>query len=1321
MRQKLLTTLITATPSLYAAAEAPLHHHQFSAGELHHLAVHDLNPMHGDKLHRYSLDFRHLTPSLSPLGHSLTLDLTGYGQQLKDVILPTSASNVRLPSGVKVIFIGNVAHLDLSKVQADSKLFLDLKGVIGMDQHYAANGRNAVPSFVDGVVFPANATEISVPTHVKHVSATGAKTVHLHGNSFNGIPHSLIHMPELSELNLRTVPTREATVNVSRLSNVTTLHLNPHSPAKEVRLHGEKVVELKGAHGIGHVQFTSPHVTKAAVDAVRTHTHHVEVLHPSADHAAILSHRLDLHRRGDTTAEKDAVVAAIQHMGITNVKHLKLKAAHLSYVMEKLGVSDFTGFTHLEKLEIVDAAGHYASAMLQDEVITKLHLPASIKEFYSKNSVVVKGAMESGALDSKFNAKYVDLSEATGITTLSDAAGFMPPTIRHFHLPAGLDLSVEANRTFVKSLVELTHLYLYGTSDIAGLQVGDMPISVTHLDISKSSAEAVIPAFGVNITHVTVSAAYLAADAASNKFVTFANFEGAGKTLLVNGSAANASLSTANIPNVSALDLRAVTGATGFSNALNKNVNNSLEFLFMPSEFDVTAAAGNILANPDGEVMVYFSGAYSGNQVLGASYNNAMLNFSAVTGGGLFQIPADTRELVLSSGVGGVSSGGVAATANEFDLFALTQLRTLNGLPTTAAVLRLNNSAGIAFALDLSAHNHLTELSLSASRLSSVHLPSAASGLSFGSGSSGHLNLSGITGLEVSAEHPNPIRGLGTFTKAANAIQVISLPRSMPADTHVDLSDIRSSVHMRNLHKAERVTPHAIATHLVKHTHHHGVHDRTNVALWQAYLEEMLYPTLIGGLAQTSLDLSETHFSGDEAEVQAQLNAFFTALDSLTELKGTVQNIHLRIANALNAGTLELGRTNSNAHASGLNPNLRISVHKEAGLNVFGVVDDPIAHTAEMFADTMPANLLTADAAEWQTWIETQAEKGSTHLDLTALAFEHQNELDAFFAGLDAADGAVKGSFTRIDLRFDGNYQDGAGGDEAVLGRAGAVPATGLHAALKVFTHNKALSITGAGGQATEIRTADIFNDTMPAVTDLAAVWRTWIETQAEKGSTHLDLTAVEFASQAQLDAFFAGLHAADGAVKGSFTRIDLKFAAAYGDVLIDAHDVEQLHADLKVFVEGGGALNGFDAGGGPNDEVATANIAVSDSTEFDRTRAHEWHSYIMHHLGQGHSILDLKEVTIASNPQAAALQTALASLPPHTKDRLRGIVVKLAGGNNFGGESTFNMNLTGLGLSALEYFIVDLNRTTQGGGNVTANITKPDSVNVISINPHDA
>jgi hypothetical protein len=1488
-----------------------------------------------------------------------------------------------------VIFIGDVNKLNLSKIQADStaKIQLDLHEVTGMDKPYGAEGHNTVPSSVHHVVFPENTLEISVPVTVQTVTAPKAKTVHLHGSSFSGLPSGLSHMPSLVEVDMRHVASKGADVNLSHLSNLTKVHLNPESSPAAIKLRGDKVVEMTGAHNLGHIDFTVKEVTKEAVDKARLYTKHVEVLNPLADHSLVLNHELNLSKRGDTTAEKDKVVEAIKHMGIANIKHLKLKATHLSYVMEKLEISNFAGFSTLEKLELVDAIDEYADALIGSSHITKTHLPASIKEFYSKNSVVIKGALASGALGKAFNATHLDLSEATGGASLSAGAGFIPASVHSLHLPENLDLSVAGTRTFVANLSALTHLYVYGTSSVADLQAGNVPASVTHLDVSNSSATAVLPALGAGITHVTLSAAYLAATGGANKFGTFVNFALAGtpanKILLVKGAAGGA-LTTSAIPNVGTVDLRQVTGATAFSASIDKQfANSNLAHLYLPLAFDVTAVMDILLNHGNGDVTVYVSGEYlasGGSRTMDASYGGTKLDLSAVTGGGLFRIPATVNHLTLSNGIGGISGDG-AATANVFDLKALTQLTGLTGLPVTATKFCMNNNAGTAFGLDLSAHVNLTELSLNASKVTHVHLPTTAHHLTHGGlvgDHAGHLNLSGLTGLVKTDEHPNPIRGLDIFSKAGGSIHVISLPRALPAGTHVNLSNARSTIFVRNLHKAEHVTPHATAAHLTKPTHSHGVHDRSNLHLWRAYLEERISAANLGGLAETSLDLAETPFAGDLPTTQAELDVFFAALNSMPAgaaagQKGYVQNIHVRLADSLNSGTLHLGRTSATAYAVGLKSDLRVSVHKHSGLTVHG---SGFVNTAESHTELVKPTVNAGSHVTWTSWINQQTLKGVTHLDLSDLQFANQGQLNIFFEGLGNA--TDKNKITRIDIGFDDTGTGFNGVGAAVLGHDMANgDIIGLNVNLKIFTHNKAANITGGGNAADEVQNSNI-NITLatPAITDNAAAWTAWINQQILKGSTHLNLSALEFANQAQLDELFGGLHAATGKInitridikfaagydadgfgattavlgngasvlnndlkvytitppagpitgsagagptageinngeifatlatpvvaandatwtawinqqilqglkhinlnghafanqgqldafflglhnatnKANITRIDIGFAGGYAGGAVLGNGASVLNNDLKVYthnVPGGvtvtgsagasgtaGQINtdetfatltapavtdiaatwtawinqqilqeskhidlsllefasqaqvnaffaglndathkhritrinlGLDgayatndlvvgmtssstralglnlnlqvyvdksakpavtitgAGGADANEVAVPNLHTeSAATDFDKLKSQEWHSYILHHLGQGKEILDLKEVTIASDAQATALQTALVALPSHIKDRLRGVVVKLAGGNLTNGSFATNANKLTLDLSSLpklETLFVDLNQTQDGGDNVGAEsgsgITLPASGMLIPLNPH--
>ncbi|MCP5322473.1 MAG: hypothetical protein H6492_00475 [Candidatus Paracaedibacteraceae bacterium] len=190
MRNKLLATVfaVSAAPSLHAS-EFNTFEHNFSVTELQEIKAEEFRPLIGKESSTHTLNFTNLSHLTSPtLGNSIVLDLTGYASLLKEVTLPTTATNIKVPAGTKIKFVGDIKHLNLSKIRAGNRIHLDLTAVTGMDKTYDAAGRNAIPEAANHVHFPDNAKEISVPSHVQTAIAAGAEigeiaTANVHSNS----------------------------------------------------------------------------------------------------------------------------------------------------------------------------------------------------------------------------------------------------------------------------------------------------------------------------------------------------------------------------------------------------------------------------------------------------------------------------------------------------------------------------------------------------------------------------------------------------------------------------------------------------------------------------------------------------------------------------------------------------------------------------------------------------------------------------------------------------------------------------------------------------------------------------------------------------------------------------------------------------------------------------------------------------------------------------------------------------------------------------------------------------------------------------------
>lgn len=491
-----------------------------------------------------------------------------------------------------------------------------------------------------------------------------------------------------------------------------------------------------------------------------------------------------------------------------------------------------------------------------------------------------------------------------------------------------------------------------------------------------------------------------------------------------------------------------------------------------------------------------------------------------------------------------------------------------------------------------------------------------------------------------------PITNLNAIAQKASSITVISLPRSLPAEmTKLDLSAMPTTTHVRNLHNIPTLIPHATAAQLKKTSNHHGLHadHLTNQTLWSAYLEEQLFAANVGGLAATVIDLSDVEFSSTLATAQSQVNAFFAALNLLMTEKANVENIHFKFPDALDAGTLVLGKSGPTTYASGLNADLRVSAQKHANLMLEGVGFISTSETAQLVATP----IITDVAANWTAWMNQRIAEGKTELDLSALAFSAQAEIDEFFAGLEAAANKANIKLIRLGIAAAGAYTDP---DTAALGTG----TTNLNANLHIICHGGAgVTISEAG----DIKADNIHahHATVPTATDPdgnltvidhadgvnwpldVAAWAAWINHEVANGKTHLHLgMANAFTAQNEVDAFFAGLEASPHKHRIQRIYMDLtgnmvgalKLGATSGTGTTAATG---LASNLHVFTYGKPA-NEMSAVGGAwgtlhADHIITTPIPLN-------AVATDWKNYINANIDTSNWHLDVRDVSFTTQGQ---------------------------------------------------------------------------------------
>jgi hypothetical protein len=234
---------------------------------------------------------------------------------------------------------------------------------------------------------------------------------------------------------------------------------------------------------------------------------------------------------------------------------------------------------------------------------------------------------------------------------------------------------------------------------------------------------------------------------------------------------------------------------------------------------------------------------------------------------------------------------------------------------------------------------------------------------------------------------------------------------------------------------------------------------------------------------------------------------------------------------------------------------------------------------------------------------------------------------------------------------------------------------------------------------------------------------QTKLSTFGGDGVTAIDLSAThEFASQAQLNDFFAGLDALDGtgamANKDLLQNLTLKlvagnFGAASARVgYTGSGAVTNLNANINVTVQRNGAINGaglesalVTVDHSDIDAISTADGVTVDNTDAvdvdNLSSSAEWLEYLNNTLtaaGAAYT-LDLTAVGLqlqagTSATEATALFNALQALDSTLKAKVDTIKIKLAAGNH-GADFTINPDLAGF--TSLASFIVDATDTLNG------------------------
>lgn len=945
---------------------------------------------------------------------------------------------------------------------------------------------------------------------------------------------------------------------------------------------------------------------------------------------------------GETSFTTNAT--SIQKAEVTSTTPVQSVVDALATVATSIAVQNSKAFKDSYKgsknldFSKVDFGSVDATASRIKDVITDYEIaPLATIQTMKINSDVLTAVMSKLNITnlSSFSAlKKLELIRATGV--------YQTTTLIASDLPSGLEefysSSLVVRKGTLSADLEFDKKFNAVTLDLSGLSLNGHTITIGNAFTASS------------VTHLKLNPSLLAVAATKNLIAV-----GSAKTITVSGSVSGA-LNTANLQNVGTIDLRTVTGATSFSAPLNVGGNNSnLSKLYVPSAF--TVASSFLTGVNNGEVTIYLSGAYSGAQTLDASYDKTILNFSGVTGTGRFQIPSGIRGLIFSNTIKGINVGA-AAIANEFDLSGLTDIRQITDLPTSATVLKLNNSAATsASELNLAAHTSLTTLQLGSSRISKLTLPATAS-LTDG-GENEHLDLSDIKDFSE-LNRLNDLLDLG-------AIKIVSFPNNPASTFRINLATTTPGVQFNNLDKIPELTldkdylPGPGSNSMWP-----TVKNKTLSADWVQFFNYITGAVNLGGINSPSVfDLS-----GQAIETQDQADALVTALGSLSSIsKNVIEKIIIRIDSAT-TGTINLSAltTTDFRHSS-----LKIIIDQSTGSTA--PVTVPGGWTSKTKTHISLGQVEKETAASWTKYLDyhfastVDKGEGATSLDLSSIDLTSA-EWSALMTSMNGF--ATPEAIETISLKLVAadNYSLAPAFTTATLSAATSiiVDITGVKYSGSQVTVSGLPAVSGSLEQVEQ------------RVTDASSVdrasessWKGYIEKLLSNisGSNYtLDLTATDVQIQTadELTALKSALAAVSTANKAKIQNINLKIAA--GDRSADfmvSTDFTDFTNIASLVVDATGALNGaaqsavtFSLTNAP----AYAKAHVTSLASVDTDVSTSWDYYLAYRLGTdgvGLANLDLSGVSLAAQADLTAFLTALEGQSGDDKLTVQSIKLKLA------------------------------------------------------------
>lgn len=1241
MKKRINKSILAAT-SLTAAAS---YHHQTEANPLiltpEQLSTLSLsNAIQADGA--TTLDFKNLTPEIVASLGNISIDLSSF-QTVREIILPWFAAklNIKLPSNFGTSQDHTYGKLEIingdTPPSTDDDLNLDLTQI--------TNGTGNVIVNVSEVPIKGIQTGPAVSKLIKGTTTTNL-TVSDTIDDIKTIKNSETITDDV-KTSITLTPSAQNSGKASFTGFPTAiLALNPDSVDISLyRIDGQDVT----VSGMPNLE----QLITGLDDTIGT-------LKVTGDKNVALN--VSVTKVEITSAAPDqAVVAALTAIATTVAP--SGKDAH---------IASFAGKTDLDFSKL-DLGSVDSTATRIKEIFE-----ANNNDLVSKAVSIKIGASVLAAVMSQM--KITNLSSFTALKRLdiiSATGAYQASSLSSADLPTGLEEYYSSSLVVRKGTLSENLLidskFAASTIDFSGLDRNGKTISIN-------------PDYNNNV------ASTVKLDAGLLSVATLKNLmsAGANKSVIVSGAAGGA-LTTANLQNVGTIDTRLVTGATSFSAPINVDGNNGhLSKLYLPGAFDVEASADILSGVDNGEVTVYLSGAYSGQKTIDASYDNTILNFSAITGTGRFQLPSGIRGLVLSDAVTGLNVG-VGATVNEFDLSGLAHLRQLTNLSTSATVLKLNNSfASTPLSLNLFTATNLTTLQLNSSKVSSLTLP-ASQTLTDG-GEPNHLDLSLVTQM-AEINQLNELLSQGQITQ-------VTFPNIPASSLKVNLVDTIEGIDFNNLDKISQVT--LDNSYLPNENMWPTVKNKAISVDWTKFFNYITASEANGGINSPSIfDLSGQLITNQQ-EATALVNAF-NSLSSPN--KNLIQKIIIRLSDSA-TGTIDFSAITPTQFNHG---SLSIIIDKSTGSTASVTVHADWNSKTKIYESL--SSVTKSNALSWGSYLNyhfaSLNDKGEakTSLDLSEISLT-AGEWLALRTALNSFSNTAAIQTVKLKLAAADNYTSAPAFTTATLSNATSIiiDVTGVKNA------GSQVSVTGLPSATVNLQVEQRVTSAPSVDRSSVASWKGYFEhllANISGSSYTLDLTAsdVQIETTAQLTALSTALSGLSSANKLKIQNIKLKIATGNRSTdFVLSTDLDGFTNLGSVIVDATGALNGaaqsltsFAFTNEPG-SLVTKEVRVTALASVDTDAIASWNYYLAYHKAQNTNLqtLDFSSITLAAQADVAAVLTALQSRSAGDKSTLESLKLKLA--SNF----ATNVDLTEGSVSGLDHasFAAEIDRN---GANSTA------------------